>query len=676
MTISWHQELTSAVRDAEIKVLGQDDVKNEAHARAAIAVLKAYGDSPAGFVYIEPCTARSTRRPPDIIICHPDVGLLVVECKGLPLKIIEGIEAGSLLIRRKGMIRPENPLRQAEECMFDIEDAAKRIVRQRRVLPLCNFVVCFPKISESAWSSRGFDKTLPNVHLLFKEHVEAPRRLKQRISMLVRETLDLSRKEKPITAEQINIIKQVFGDSSVINERRPPRAWVEERKLGAYVDEMVALDKYLSAEQQELSRLNVEGHPRLIRGVAGSGKTIVLANQVARFISRKVSQPADMFEGPPPSPRVAVVCFNNALVKFIQRKIRNSYRQHTLESLPSDMVTVTHLNGLMMELSDQGVWDYVTIPEVRDPVDRAVIYGKQLQDFASENPEWYEALLYDAIFVDEGQDFVPEEYQLLQELVKKDPRTGERTLVIFYDDAQNLYARPRPNWKQIGIDVQRGDRSRVMKECFRNTREVIELAFNVLLGSQAPPDLRVQTRTYADVNYLKNLGLVEENGDHFRVRFAERTFNKPIIRKFDSRLREKEWVASEVVRLVEGEQVRSEDIVILFHRKEDFEDMPEIISAEIENNSIKGFIRPYGGNSDRKEYIFREGHLTVSTTYGAKGYDSQIVFLIGADLFGPDNKGRASFYVGATRAKMLLYITGLETPGSLVKEAEAINSVL
>jgi len=679
MANDWQQDIYGAIRAAKIKVVGQDDIRNGAQAKVAIAVLKAYGDSPAGFVYIEPCTARSTKRPPDILLCHPDVGLLVIEVKGFPLDVIQGIEAGSLFIRQEGWNRPINPLRQAEETMFDIEDAVKRKVRMRQALPLCNFMVAFPNISESDWSAKGHDRSLPGGQLFFKEHVESTQRLKQRVSMLVRESLSHSHKETPLTIDQVSAIKEVFGDSAVINENRPPRAWIEERKLGAYVDEMAALDKYPSSEQQELSRLDVEGHPRLIRGVAGSGKTVVLTNMVARLVNRKTSQPDDMFSGSADKPRIAVVCFNRALIPFIQRKIRDSFKQQTLEALPADTVLITHYNNLFWHLiKNEGVpVGYIRVKGpggVADGAQRATIYRERFRQFATQHREWYDATLFDAIFVDEGQDFTPEEYQLLLDLIRTHPRTGEKTLVIFYDDAQNLYARPRPNWKQIGIDVQRGDRARVMKECFRNTREIVELAFNVLLGSQSPPDMRVQTRTYADVNYLKQWGLVEEYGDHLRVRFAERTFRKPTIHKFSSRSQEKQWIASEVARLVDEEQVRPEDILVLFHRKEDFEDLPTIVTAK--SALIKGFVQPYGESPDRDDYIFREGHLTISTTYGAKGYDAQIVFLVGADLFGPENEGRASFYVGATRAKLLLYISGLDEPGTLITEAEAINTVL
>jgi superfamily I DNA and RNA helicase len=412
--------------------------------------------------------------------------------------------------------------------------------------------------------------------------------------------------------------------------------------------------------------------------VAGSGKTVVLAEMVARLIHRNMTQPEDMFNGPMSKPRVAVVCFNRSLVEFIHRKVRDVYKQMAIEALPSGVVCITHFNGLLWRLiHDEGLpLEYISVKNVDDNTQRARMYREQLARFATQNREWHKSMLFDAVFVDEGQDFEPEEYRLLLDLVKPNPRSAEKPLVIFYDDAQNLYARPRPNWREVGIDVQRGDRARVMKECFRNTREIVELAFNILLGSQAPPNMRIQTRTYADVNYLKQAGLVEEHGDHFRVRFAERTFRKPTIRKFRSRLEEKQWIAAEIIRLVEEEQVRPEDILVLFHRRQDFEDLSNLVKARTANGAIKGFIQPYGQRSDRDNYIFREGHLTISTTHGAKGYDAQIVFVAGADLFGLENEGRASFYVGATRAKMMLYITGLDSPNTLITEAETISTVL
>jgi superfamily I DNA and RNA helicase len=677
---NWPNELNASIRNSKINVVGQDDVKNEAQANVAIAIIKAYGDSPAGFVYIEPYTTRSTKRPPDVLLCHPNVGVLVIEVKGYSLDIIEGTEAGKLDVRMGGYNRRVDIFSQAADSMFQIKNDTDRITRREygrgHPTPLFNYMAALPNVSESDWRSKGYK--LPEGEILFKEQIETTQRLKQRVSMLIQNSLASSHKESPLDIQQIQIVERVLGKSSTINEKRAPRSWVDERKLGAYIDEMAALDKYTSSEQRELSRLKIDGYPRLIRGVAGSGKTIVLAEMVARLVNRQAIAPDDMFEKKSKKTRLAVICYNKSLVPFLQQKIRASYEQQTSEKLPSGTVEITHFNGLPWELGKQNILKYLSVKEYEDNAQRALLYRDQLKEFSTKNSEWHDAILYDAIFIDEGQDLESTEFQLLLDLIKPNSQTGEKALIIFYDDAQNLYARTRPIWKEIGVDVQRGDRARVMKKSFRSTREVVELAFNVLLGSQSPPDIRVQTRTYADVSYLKQQGLIEEHGDHFRVLFAERTFKKPKIKKFSSRFQEKQWIAEEIAKLIQDEKVRPEDILLLFHSSVEFSDLSDMIMKKTEAGLIQGFLKPYGrGNkADQDTYIFRKNHLTISTTFGAKGYDAQIVFLVGVDQFSTDKKGRASFYVGATRSKMLLYLSGLDNSETLLTEAEVVNSVV
>lgn len=612
------------------------------------------------------------------------MGLLIIEAKGHPITEIEGLEAGSIFVRYQGRPKPENVIRQVEDSMFEIESDIMKLIRDRRLKPLTNCMVAFPNISEAEWRSKGYDKAHPSGQLLFKEQLEDRARLKKRVANLVREGLQSSHRDKPLTAEQIEVIARVFGNSDVINERRPPRAQVERDKVGGYVDEMVALEKYLSEEQKELSSLPIGSFPRVIRGVAGSGKSVVLANMVARYLHRRLhSLEGALF--PEEQVSIAVTCFNTTLVDFLRQKIRTAFREQTLtEDIPSTVLLITHLNDLMWKLSTERGWPikYVRVGEVPDPRARAQQYRTQISEFARSNPDWYRSNCFDALFLDEGQDFEPEEIALLHDLVRPHPETGEKPIVIFYDDAQNLYGRTRPVWSDIGINVAVGDRSRVMRECFRNTRQIVELAFNVLLGSQAPPSIRVETRTYADVAYLKDRGLVEEVGDHFRVSFADREYSVPTVQAFPHEGAEINWLAQEIVRLVREEEVRPEDILVIFYRPRsfDYQHMESLIQAQLPQ---LGFIHPFGtrlnplGDSpDKDRYIFQPGCLTVSTVYGAKGYDAPIAFVAGADRFDYNGEGRAAFYVAATRAKLLLYVTGVDRSPSLLAEAKAVSQVL
>jgi len=254
--------------------------------------------------------------------------------------------------------------------------------------------------------------------------------------------------------------------------------------------------------------------------------------------------------------------------------------------------------------------------------------------------------------------------------LKPDPKTGEKNLIIFYDDAQNLYGRQRPNWKQIGIDVQRGDRAKVMKECFRNTREIVDVAFNVLLGSEATAEDKVNMKSYADVAYLRQANLIEEVGGFYKVGFAERRGDYPKLSVFASRIDEMQWIADEVKRLVCDEHVRPEDILVLFGYADKFERLPQMIRQRVGIEYVADFVQPFGESQDRDSYIFRPQCMTLSTVHGAKGYDSYVTFLAGVDLFRSDEAGRASLYVGATRSKLLLNVSGLSSP--LMSEMERV----
>jgi hypothetical protein len=232
-------DLMAAIRDAAIKVIGQDLLKNDAEAWLLTAIIRAYGDSSAGFIYASPSRAHTTMRPPDVVLCHPKVGLLIIEAKGLLLKTVQGVEAGSILMRRGGFVRAENPVRQVEDQMFDIDNDISKSVRNRWERPLNNCMIAFLNISESDWAVKGYDKAHPSSQLLFREQLEDISRLRKRIGSLVEETLLASRKDSPLNLEQIKLIARVFGNSDIINEARPPRIHVERDTLGGYIDQWV-----------------------------------------------------------------------------------------------------------------------------------------------------------------------------------------------------------------------------------------------------------------------------------------------------------------------------------------------------------------------------------------------------------------------------------------------------
>ncbi|GAB4214577.1 MAG: hypothetical protein OHK0012_12900 [Synechococcales cyanobacterium] len=90
---------------------------------------------------------------------------------------------------------------------------------------------------------------------------------------------------------------------------------------------------------------------------------------------------------------------------------------------------------------------------------------------------------YGAILVDEGHDFQPEWLSLLTQQV--DPQTN--SLLLLYDDAQNLYGKKRQrkfSFKSVGIQAK--GRTTILQVNYRNTRQILQVAYGFAQGVITP----------------------------------------------------------------------------------------------------------------------------------------------------------------------------------------------
>ena len=428
-------------------------------------------------------------------------------------------------------------------------------------------------------------------------------------------------------------------------------------------DEAAETYKALSDEQQKLSAQRWEKGPRLVRGVAGSGKTIVLANNLARRTQRSLSGQFDLF-AENRQPRIAVVCFNRTLVPFITKKIEIAYRQRTGQSLPDNIVEVWSYNRLMWNLSQKGVWRYQKFDDT-DDTSRASQYLKELL-FAKENdPSAFERCSFDAIYIDEGQDFLEEEFRLLKELCRTDANR-EPSLFVFYDDAQNLYGRRRPNWHSLGLNVV--GRSHVMSECFRNTKQIVEATFNVLYGTFAIEKSQVPTKAFGDIGTMEEKDLLHNEDGVWRVRFAKRSGLKPKVTVADGRPKQWAEIVQRLRWLTEEQQVRPEDINILVYYK----NQVEKLVAAVEAARLPAIEGVHVATTKKDELLRKRGWLSISTVASAKGYDAYCVLLANGNEFPTDVQGRASFYVACTRAIEYLEVFATSRSGLVVEMERAV----
>lgn len=657
-------DLARLVQGSKCRVFGHEDAGNDPQ-RAVLAALIQGFDRPDATVLCEPSLARKSNRPPDAVVLDPVAGVHVVEVKGVRLDQVEAIEPGGLLqIRYDGLVhKAKSPVAQARLAMFDIKNAAERAFENELTIPFRYWVV-MPSIRRSEWLKRWGPDAFAPPELLFAEDLPG---LAQRMNEYGQRQLD-NQGLRRWPADQFACVGAAFGDSSVlyaVPEEREARR-VPEATLGELFDDAAEAYKTLSDEQQKLSAQDWSGGPRLVRGVAGSGKTIVLANNLARRLTRGRNDDTPLFEERRERPRLLAVCYNRTLAPFLRQKIDVAHRQRTGRPLAEDAVEVWHYNRLLWHLSRKGLWRYQAV-ESNDEANRVQQYLAELEHVRQHQPDLLGAASYNAIYVDEGQDFLEDDFRLLKGLCRTSAG-GEPDLAIFYDDAQNLLGRVRPNWKSLGLDVQRG-RSHIMTQCFRSTRPIVEASFNVLYGRFGDSKVGVPTKLFGDVTTLEGKGLVEDQGDRYEVRFAVRNGMPPRLTIAPDLGQEHRLVVERLRWLIEEQRVRPEDILVL---AQSWGRVAGFANA-IDSAALPSIGEVHVAKSDQDRSLRRRGCLTLSTVASAKGYDAYCVLMASAHDFPTDVTGRASFYVGCTRAIEYLEVFAYERKGLVVEMERALG---
>ncbi len=428
---------------------------------------------------------------------------------------------------------------------------------------------------------------------------------------------------------QVRVIDGRVEAVDVKLRRNPqmPRAAVT---LGASIANLRAQAPLFTDEQLKLfDRHFGEGH-YLVRGVAGSGKTFVLANWVARLLGEHRGH------------RVLVSYFTKSLQSLEVHHVRTALERHGLDPLEHlARVRIAHVDEL------------------------------KATDAQTE---------FDAVFVDEAQDMGPTRLQFLftraREQLGSDGKRRRR-FFLFMDDSQNVYGvKPIEELReQLDRSINFTGRTRVMKEAFRSPREILDLAFNVVLDPQhhhgvAQPGLK----EFLKENELVKAGLLRrptENGV-YRVAFTERGGALPKVLA----ARDVEHEGRELVRVVkmlqQKEQVCPEDILVVAPLR------PQRWAETLTRAGFKAV--GFGGARGEDPAGFPVSgvdFVRVTTLYSCKGHECPVVVFVGLEDLDtledaiPDLKAidaracerqkRCLFYVGATRASVRQYLLGLES---------------
>jgi hypothetical protein len=654
-----NMQLDTELTILDCRVIDAAEASTETH-KAVLLILAQTFNTAGATLLCEPSVVGGRSGPPDIAIIDPRSGVHTVEVKGVRLEQVLAVQAGGAIEIEYDRTRTrKDPSKQARQAMFDIKDASTRHFNGELNVPFQSWVA-FPRIRRHDWEQKFGAAISSRPDVLFVDELESPALGKHLRRSGIERLSVFGLNECP--PAQLQSVMAAFGDSAAL--ALPPRS--QTRTLpgskGQHLEEEQAEYRALSEQQQRIASQGWNDGPRLVRGVAGSGKTIVLATQAARMLERLHKRPRFLFEEDS-TPSVLVVCFNRTLVPFIQQRIEMAYEQRAAETLPDGLLTVTHFNELLFTPSREGFCRYRTIETSPDPGERA---ARCLSDLAALNGRHRDRLskgLFYAVFVDEGQDFHGNEFQVLLKLCTR-AESGPR-MFVFYDDAQNLYGQKRPTWTDLGLEL-RGGRAVVLDQALRNTRQIIEPAFNVLLGTHAVDPRSVSTRGFADFQMLKDKQLISWDGRHIRVQFARREGDPIVLNSCSDKRSEEDLVARRCDALIGAEQLLPQDILVLTFKRERAYQLAKAIGSRVGADGVRCAI----DETEKDKLVIQKNRVTVSTIASAKGYDAPFVLLASIEDCLAGVEGRATLYVGCTRAREWLEVSGNGT-SPLMSELQA-----
>ncbi|MBW4462453.1 MAG: NERD domain-containing protein [Nodosilinea sp. WJT8-NPBG4] len=590
-------------------------------------------------VWYEPRLQRNLY--PDFTILGPTFGLLIIEVKGWYAGNI--IEAGERFFKVKDKYGTteshQSPLRQAHNYFCTAAERFKGypILRQpsgnyegKLVFPVGTAAV-MSNINEPQAHEENIYNFLQQPQVAYRDELlEWENYTSEMLVQRLRDMFKVYFDSPALTVDQVNTIKGCLHPETVIREKPVTSSSVPEGvELPVGSSVVVPLD----IDQERLARNMKDGH-RLISGVAGSGKTLILLARAKVLANRLLDQ------------RILILCFNITLAAHLRSLLHGD----SMNPQYKDRIEVMHFHDWARSILGR-------LPYVSDQATYDALLGRKVLAALQQVPETER---WDSILVDEAHTFTREWFECCVAGLK-DPENGD--LVVVSDGNQSLYKRSKFTWKSVGIKAQ--GRTMKLAQNYRNTKEILEAAWTVVKNTDQ--DL-TDDATFPTVT----------------PEAALRQGPRPTLYQAGTKARAVDVAVEQVQRLVMLGYSPS-DIAILYRKK------PKQDTASF--NSMLQHLQDLGlpvywvteSQETKVNYSARKPGVRVITTLSSLGLEFKAVLLLWVeqfeDCFDADldtrSLARRQLYVAMTRAQDELHliagVTGVVAQA--LEKADAIETV-
>ncbi|RUO61789.1 helicase [Pseudidiomarina insulisalsae] len=462
----------------------------------------------------------------------------------------------------------------------------------------------------------------------------------------------------------------------------------KENSLGARLKKLEETIANLDQHQSEAVIESVDGVQR-IRGLAGSGKTIVLALKASYLHAQN------------PDWKIAVTFNTRSLKEQFKQLINNFTIEQTGTEPDWERLYVMNAWGAPGIPDNDGMYhrfclenectyfDYQSA-KYKFGNDRAF---ERVCELALTESNEHQSPTFDAILVDEAQDFPSTFLRLCYESLKKPKR-----LVYAYDELQNLngtsmappediFGTDKDGNPKVTLDTVAegmGKQDIILDKCYRNSRPVLTSAHALGFGiyrNEGLIQLFDQDKLWEDVGYTVTDGVLAggeeltlERHESASPAFLE-THSKLDelidIRVFEDKKQMNSALVSAVRKNVENDELRPQDILVI---------NPDPFTTKKNVGPIRGRLAELGisselaGVSTSRDVFKRDGAITFTGIYRAKGNEAGMVYVINAQdcnsAYTPSQLAlaRNRLFTAITRSKAWVRVWGFGPKMEQLKE--------
>ncbi|HEH2461149.1 TPA: DEAD/DEAH box helicase [Klebsiella oxytoca] len=490
-----------------------------------------------------------------------------------------------------------------------------------------------------------------------------------------------------ITDEQFKLINAAIQKTSVLKPSKKRIHVKSENSYGAIIKqiekEIANLDRW-----QKKAAIESPEKPQRIRGLAGCGKTIILAMKAAYLHAYN------------PTLRIAVTFQSRALYQQFNRLIDKFYFQHTNDDPDYNFLKIRHAWGSNKEI---GIYSEICNQLGIEPLS---FYAAQ-QKFGYDNAfsgACEEALkysekvdvepIYDYVLIDEAQDFPSAFFKLVYKF------SSEKKRVVWaYDELQNLgdftmlppeelFGVTKLGTPEVTLvnEPNKPQQDIMLPICYRNPPWTLSLALALGLGIYREGGL---VKMFHDPSFWKNIGY-EVVGGRLELsnlvnlqRSSDRTpdyFNRLLTpndsikyQLFDDPQAQAEWVAKDILTNLMENELEPTDILVVF---------PNAYTLGSASAYLMNELRKYGvnchvaGKNTSRDVIFLDDSIAITHIHRAKGNEAPMVYAMNSNYCNSGlelGKKRNALFTAITRTKSWLRITGVgEGMRELVQEIDKV----